>query len=349
MDGKSSSWACGALVLLFASGALGCFSAPGYRGPESPHFDGSEFSNLVPTPAHSFADFLNWQLMSEPGPWSDWTESPPGPPPPRRVQGEALRVTFVNHATVLVQVAGLNLLTDPIWSERSSPVGFAGPARVRPPGVRLEDLPPIDFVLLSHNHYDHLDVETLRVLGELSPGLRIVTGLGNAALLAEQELPVGIELDWWQELDLGPAVRVTAVPAQHFSGRGTDDRNQTLWLGFVVQAPGGPIYFAGDTGWGIHLAQIRKRFGPPRLALLPIAPFRPCWFMSPVHLSPKGAVQAHELLGAAHSMAIHFGTFPLGDDGQEEPVTELGRALATEQVPSERFIVPGFGTGYDVL
>jgi L-ascorbate metabolism protein UlaG (beta-lactamase superfamily) len=239
----------------------------------------------------------------------------------------ALRVTFVNHATVLIQTDSLNILTDPVWSERISPVAWFGPRRHRPPGIRFEDLPPIDLVVLSHNHYDHMDLATLRrLVRRFRP--RVVTGLGTALYLAVHGVPDAREIDWWQSLDVAPGVRLTGVPAQHWSARSLTDRGETLWLGFVVEGSAGPVYFAGDTGYGAFLGEIRDRFPPIRLALLPIAPARPREAMAPRHMSAGDAVRAARLLGAASTMAIHWGTFRQGADAQDEPLDSLRAALA---------------------
>jgi L-ascorbate metabolism protein UlaG (beta-lactamase superfamily) len=337
----------GALGLTAAVGAGRSFSAPRFRGRvDGTHFDGERFRNRVPV-EHGPREALKWMRTRKPGPWRPYTDAPPGPPPPRRVGRGALRATFVNHATVLIQMDGLNVLTDPVWSERTSPVTWAGPRRARPPGLRFEDLPPIDAVLVSHNHYDHLDLDTLHRLAEAHDP-RFLTGLGNARTLAEVGIRKVVELDWNQGADLSPAVRATFVEARHFSGRGLGDKDFTLWGGFVLTGPGGPVYFAGDTGYGPHFVEIRQRFGPPRLALLPIGAFQPTWFMSPVHMSPMDAVLAHIELVPALSMGIHFGTFPLADDGQDEPVEGLAAARATAGVPERRFIVPVHGEGVDV-
>lgn len=339
-----------ALLAVLSLGAIvGCcvFSAPRYRGQASDHFDGERFRNHRPTEHGGFGDVLRWMWTREPGPWLDSTDALPGDPPPRRVGSGELRVTFVNHATVLVQMDGINILTDPIWSERCSPVSWAGPKRVRPPGIRFEDLPPIDVVLVSHNHYDHLDIRTLeRLTHEHHP--RIFSGLGNGALLEAKGLRVAEDLDWWQNVDIASDVRLTAVPAQHFSSRGLCDRDRTLWVGFVVTGPAGSVYFAGDTGWGPHFEQIRERLGPPRLALLPIGAFRPEWFMSRVHISPDEAVRAHQVLGAGTSVAIHFGTFRLGDDGQDEAPARLEAVITTANTQRPRFWVLRFGEGRSV-
>ena len=245
-------------------------------------------------------------------------------------------MTFVNHATTLIQMDGVNVLTDPIWSERCSPVSFAGPRRVVPPGLRLDQLPPIDVVLISHNHYDHLDLPTLRrVVEEHRP--RILVPVGNRTLLDRAGVRGAEELAWWQSADVRDgAVRVSAVPAQHFAGRGFFDRDRALWAGFVISGPAGSAYFAGDTGFGPHFGEIRDRFGPPRLAILPIGAYRPEWFMSRVHASPDEALRAHRILGAKTSVGIHFGTFRLADDGQDEPRSG-SRPAARERRPRRVF------------
>lgn len=338
------------LLLIGAMTAFGCaFSAPGYQGPKSDHFDGVRFHNDRPALEQGFGAFVKWVGSRKPGPWRAYQEFPPGPPPPYRVGDGELRVTFVNHSTVLIQLDGLNILTDPIWSERCSPVSFAGPARVRPPGIRFEDLPPIDVVLISHSHYDHLDVPTLRKLQHaFRRGPRIFSGLGNSLFLEQARVRRAKDLDWWQSVDLGHGVKLTAVPAQHFSNRGLFDRMQTLWSGFVLQGRGGSVYFAGDTGYGPHFTQIRERLGSPTVALLPIGAYEPRWFMGPVHTAPEEAVKAHQDLGARHSVAIHFGTFRMADDGQDEPVETLRADLAAKQLGDDVFWVLGFGEGRDV-
>jgi L-ascorbate metabolism protein UlaG (beta-lactamase superfamily) len=322
------------------------FSGPRHRGPVTDHFDGSRFRNQIDAHPRPPLAVAKWLLARKPGPWPKWVDAPLGPPPPERVGAGELRVTFVGHATVLVQLEGLNVLTDPVWSERVSPLRFAGPRRRRPPGLRLEDLPPIDLVLVSHNHYDHLDLATLRTLSK-AHAPRILTGLGNELLLRKKRIPRGEALDWWSETEVGPGVRVVGVPARHFSNRGIVDQDATLWMGFALVGPAGVVYFAGDTGFGPHFQQIRDRLGPPRLALLPIGAFLPQWFMSPVHVSPEEALEAHRVLGARTSVAIHWGTFPLADDAMHDPPERLARAAAGTP-DSERFWVLGHGEGRDV-
>jgi L-ascorbate metabolism protein UlaG (beta-lactamase superfamily) len=331
-------------TLLYLGGCV--FAAPTHEGPVSDHFDGERFFNHVSTEGR-FTDFLRWRMDRDLGPWEEWTDSVPGAPPPERVAGGRLRATFVNHSTVLVQMDGLNILTDPVWSERVSPVSWAGPARKRAPGLRFEDLPPIDLVLVSHNHYDHLDVPTLQRLSE-THAPRVLAGLGNAQYLSSEGIERAEDMDWSDRVEVAPGVTVSCVPVQHFSGRGLSDRNGTLWCGFVIEGPSGRVYFAGDTGYGPHFAETRRLFGPMRLALLPIGAYRPKWFMSPVHTSPAEALRAHHDLDAGTSIGIHFGTFALADDGQTEPTDDLRAALEADPDGGTRFWALEHGEGRDV-
>lgn len=311
------------------------FSAPPYHGPRSDHFDGKKFFNDGDGET-GFLDLLRWIFNRDARPWRKFIPLEPAPAPPERVADGKLRVTFVNHSTVLIQMDGINIITDPVWSHRVSPVSFSGPVRHRPPGIRFEDLPPIDVVLLSHNHYDHLDAPTMkRIVAAHSP--RIFTALGNAAYLDTLGAKGAHDMDWWDTADMPGGLRLTCVPAKHFSGRGTGDRDRTLWCGFVVEGPSGTIYFAGDTGVTKYFEEIAARFPRPRLALLPIGAYRPRWFMSRVHMGPDDAVHYHKLLDPAMSMAIHFGTFALADDGDEEPVELMNETLDTLGIPREKF------------
>lgn len=335
-----------AASLTAAAAALGVLTercvlaSPPYKGPVTDHFDGRRFHNVDPT-WDVEGSFLRWQLTKQPGHWPAWIEEGPGPRPVERVNAGRVRVTWVNHATLLVQMDGVNVLTDPMWSERCSPVSFAGPKRHRAPGLRFEELPPIDAVLVSHNHYDHLDLPTLRRLR----GPRIFTPLGNAALMKRGGVENAFDLDWWQEARIDDHVKITLVPAQHFCARGISDRDRTLWGGFVISGPSGHVYFAGDTGMGPHFAEIGARFQPMRAALLPIGAYLPRWFMRPVHVSPEEAVDAHLALKARTSIAMHFATFHLGDDGYEAPARDLQAALAKRGVTD--FLILRHGEGFE--
>jgi L-ascorbate metabolism protein UlaG (beta-lactamase superfamily) len=285
------------------------------------HFDGKRYFNPGGSEARGFLDVLRWKLSTRPESSPRFVADVEQSKPPARIEGPNLRATFINHSTVLLQERDLHILTDPIWAERASPIASIGPRRRRNPGVRFEDLPRIDTVLLSHNHYDHLDLATLRRLADLGHSQFIVPA-GVARLLRSERIGPVHELDWGESLPLMQA-RIHCVPAVHFSARGLSDRNRTLWCGYVVETAQRIVYFAGDTAFGDHFAAIRERFGPPRLALLPIGAYLPRWFMSPVHISPDDAVRAHEILGAETSLAIHFGTFQLGDDAIDTPKERL--------------------------
>jgi L-ascorbate metabolism protein UlaG (beta-lactamase superfamily) len=285
------------------------------------HFDGKRFYNPDAPEARGFLDVVRWKLTSRPEPSPSFISDVEQSVPPQRVEGRGLRITLVNHSTVLLQQLGLNILTDPIWSERASPVAHIGPRRRRKPGVSWENLPPIDAVLLSHNHYDHLDLPTLRQLAARGDSTFVVPA-GVARLLRSENIGPTHELDWGESLSL-LGFTIHCVPALHFSARGIYDRNMTLWCGYVIECQERLTYFAGDTAFGNHFAQIREKFGSPHLALLPIGAYEPRWFMSPVHMGPDEAVRAHEILGAKTSIAIHHGTFQLTDEGLDTPKKQL--------------------------
>jgi L-ascorbate metabolism protein UlaG (beta-lactamase superfamily) len=321
-------------------------STPPYRGPVTDHFDGQHFRNQRATHHNDFRDAAKWAATRQRGFWKAYRDVPAGPPPPPKVEGDQLRVTFVNHTTVLLQTHGVNILTDPIWSERCGPVSWFGPRRVRPPGIRFDDLPPIDVVLLSHNHYDHCDLPTLKRLTR-AHRFKLIAPLGNKRFLERRGIPVFQELDWWGSAYVSGELTVTAVPARHFAGRGLFDRDRSLWAGFCIGTPSGSTYFAADTGFGEHFAEIGRRIGAPRLALLPIGAFRPEWFMSRVHMSPEQALEAHRQLGAQTSVATHFGTFQLADDAETEAPERIAMGIA-RMTSATRFWVLGFGEGRDV-
>lgn len=289
--------------------------------PYPRHFDGKRFFNPGGPSPRGFFDVLRWKFTSRPEPSPVFAEDVTPSRPPSQVDLGQLHMTMINHSTVLLQQHNLHILTDPIWSERASPVARIGPRRRRIPGVRWEDLPRIDAVLLSHNHYDHLDLPTLRRLMARGQSQFIVPrGVGQ--LLTSQGIGPIHELDWGDCLSLG-TTRIHGVPAVHFSARGLFDRNRSLWCGYFLETPCGAVYFAGDTAFGDHFAAIRERFRPPRLALLPIGAYRPRWFMSAVHMDPEEAVQAHKILDAAASVAIHHGTFQLADEALDTPQRQL--------------------------
>jgi len=338
------------LTLMSAVSVLvaGCAPSAGYNGDANPYFDGKHFHNRDNSDKNIF-DVLRmvWGGLFEA---SEWPESVPNPDAAsihERVH-EGMRVTYVNHATVLLQVAGLNILTDPVYSERVSPFTFVGPKRVRAAGIALDQLPDIDLVLISHNHYDHLDTDTLSRLQrkQARPPL-VVTGLGNRGLLEKIGMTDIIELGWNDTTPVG-ALNVHFVECKHRSGRGVFDHMRTLWGSFVIETPAGRVYFAGDTGYATHFKEQGEQWGPFELALLPIGAYEPRWFMKDIHLNPEESVLAHRELGSKQSLAIHFGVFQLTYEAIDDPEKDLQRALETYQVAPETFWVLEPGEARDI-
>ncbi len=233
------------------------------------------------------------------------------------------QVWFVGHATVLLQIGPYNLLTDPVWADYAGPKQGRGPQRVIPAGIALEQLPEIHAVLLSHNHYDHMDLATLAWLHQKF-GMPIYTGLGNSFYLPDSFHV--IEMDWWQSALLHQ-LKIVYTPAQHGSGRGLRDQNAALWGGFSIISDQGHCYFAGDTGYSPHFREIQKRFGAPRIALLPIGAYEPRELMRYMHMNPQDAFQAHLDLQAKRSLAIHYRTFQLTDENRDQPELDLHEAM----------------------
>ncbi len=325
-------------------------AAKGYHGPLSDHFDGEVFysygkkseSHAVD---HSQKKVWKWLFTRKRFGWV-WRENRLSARPEARILGARLVVTFVNHATLLIQTDGMNILTDPVWSRRVSPFTFVGPSRFRAPGVSFDDLPEIDLVLISHNHYDHMDLATLRRIAKRWDPT-IVVPLGNGEYLRDRGFANVREMDWWDEDEYG-SVRIVSAPGQHFSSRALSDRNNTLWSGYVIETAHGDIYFAGDTGYGEFVKRIRERYDMFRLALLPIGAFRPEGFMGPVHISPEQAVMISDELRAKTTIGIHHGTFHLADDGQDEPNERIDAIRSEREGTDFDFRVPENGAVYEV-
>ena len=315
--------------------------------PVSDHCDGTRFFNpagRLPAPAFSRLPRWWWQRLAQ-GQGTRWPRRVPAPRKPvlpAGVPAGQVAVTFIGHATFLLQLAGMNILTDPVFASRVGPFGLLGPKRARPPALRLGELPRIDVVVLSHNHYDHLDLTALRWLARQHRPV-VMTTLGNRAWLEARGVGRVSEFDWWQAGDATPELGVVCTPAQHFAARAPWDRNRTLWGGFFLRTPAGSIFFAGDSGWAPHFAEINRRLGAPDLALIPIGAYEPRWFMEAVHVNPAEAVRAHLALGARRSIGMHFGTFQLTDEAIDAPRRELAAAVTTQGVAAADFTTLDFG------
>jgi L-ascorbate metabolism protein UlaG (beta-lactamase superfamily) len=329
---------------IFFIGCIGAFltgCANYYTGQESDHFDGRKFYNPGKPLNKTFGSFVKWRINADRQPWPEFTELTTYDHPPGRVMGEQLRVSLVGHATVLIQTQGLNILTDPVWSERASPVQWAGPRRVHPPGIAFADLPPIDVVLISHNHYDHLDLVVLERLWQHSKP-RIIVPLGNDRIISGHNRALESETyDWGESVQISSDVAVHIEPMHHWSARGIFDRNRALWAAFTITTPGGNIYFVGDSGYGNgdYFRAAREKFGAFRLAILPIGDYDPRWFMAYGHMNPKESLLAFEDLGRPRFLPIHYRMFPLADTGYAQPLRDLRQAMEAHAV-EEGKIVP---------
>jgi L-ascorbate metabolism protein UlaG (beta-lactamase superfamily) len=327
---------------------------PYYAGPPSDHFDGVTFFNPGGTPLKGFGEFLRWQVNRERVAWPRHYPSPYPPASPEpRLPADALRLTMVGHATLLIQAGGLNILTDPVWSDRASPFTFAGPRRVNPPGIPFDRLPPIDLVLVSHNHYDHLDTRTLRDLQAAHDPL-VVTPLGNDTII-RGDVPAMrcLARDWGEVVEHqteNGRVAIHLEPCHHWSARGIRDRAMALWAAFVIESDAGRLYHVGDAGYngGRDYRHARQRHGGFRAAVLPVGAYEPRWFMAPQHQNPAEAVQGMRDCGAAVAAGHHWGTFQLTDEGIETPLADLASALAGSGIEADRFRALRPGEVWDV-
>lgn len=303
----------------------------------SDHFDGVKFFN--PTLEEQFSPgFSDIYEMAKQG-REKWPKEVPNQAMPEldaNLEPGDVALTFVNHATFLIQLPNMNILTDPVWSERVSPVSWLGPKRVRQPGVTLDELPEVDLILISHNHYDHLDANTLRELNRrFSP--EVIVPLGDKEFVESLGFEKVREMDWWDGVQIDPETRITFTPAQHSAGRGLFDRDRSLWGSFFVKHHGKGFYFGGDSGYCTHFTDIQERLGAPEIAILGIGSYAPRSFMEAIHMDPAEAVAAHADLHAEQSIGMHHGTFQLSSEAIDAPQTELKAALENAGMPPDSF------------
>lgn len=316
-----------------------------YSGPVSDHFDGQRFFNPGGRSPKGLANVARLYGLES---WERWPGHFPSPhrdTPPAAVSGTKARIAHIGHASWLIQTAGRNILVDPVWSKRASPLSFTGPRRAQAPGIDFDALPTIHTVLVTHNHYDHMDTETLaRLWQRYRP--RVVAPLGNDIIMQEDIPGISVEtVDWGAALDLGRDLRLHVEPTQHWSARGALDRNHALWASYVLETPAGRIFAVGDSGLGDGrtFRSVAQRHPSIRMALLPIGAYEPRWFMESQHMNPADAVTAFELSGAHEALGHHWGTFQLTTEAHDQPPADLAKALAVRGVEPRRFrpVQPG--------
>jgi N-acyl-phosphatidylethanolamine-hydrolysing phospholipase D len=311
---------------------------------EKPHHTQNGFRNVHEYEEHDFWDFLRWRRERAnkeiPRPESYNFPLAQNDPNFLNHNRDKKTVTWIGHATVLLQVGGYNILTDPHFSRRASPVQWAGPERVAPLGLAFEDLPPIDIVVISHDHYDALDEQTIKRLHRRPGGekTRFYVPLGLKKWFASRGVDQVIEMDWWDRSQDGN-LEIIAVPVQHWSKRSLFSRNKTLWAGWVIASNDFRFFFAGDTGYNSLFKEIGEKLGPFDLAAIPIGAYEPRWFMARHHVDPEEAVQIHKDIRSRKSLAIHWGTFILTDEPLDEPPKRLAAALEENKIPGDDFLV----------
>lgn len=325
----------------------GCSHKNPHYDPAKPHHTPAGFQNNYPHSHPSRLDFWRWavqrRLAGLPKPPTQ-DLSPAAPDLDFLfADSEETAVTWIGHATVLLRMGGLNILTDPHFSERASPLSWAGPRRWQPPGVALADLPRIDLVLISHNHYDHLDLASVRALAEQHGGPPLFLVPLGIKQWVHRNVPKArghvLDFDWWDRREI-PGATVHFVPAQHWSQRALGDRNRTLWGGWVVQQPDFVFYFAGDMGYSRDALDIGERFGGFDLAAIPVGAYEPRWFMRNQHVNPEEAVQVHKDVRARQSLGIHWGTFQgMTDEPLDQPIADLESALKKHNLSEQDFFL----------
>lgn len=332
-------------IWLTLLGLLGCagYSNLSQKKIKAP-FDGERFQNIEPFPDKDFFSVLKWHFGPKKAEWKKVENQTFFTPTSQR--SKDVKITLIGHSTVLIQIDNVNILTDPHFSERASPVSWAGPTRVAEPAIKFENLPSIDVVLISHDHYDHLDIPTLKKLQKKSYPT-ILVGLGNNKLLASEGIENVMEVDWWDKFSIN-GINIHFTPVQHWSARGIFDKRKTLWGGFYIEASK-KIFFAGDTGYGTGKVfnLIHQRYGNMDIGLIPIGAYEPRWFMKNAHINPEEAVKIFKDLGIQKAIGIHFATFAgLTNEPKSQPKEDLLKALKAHNIEEDKFIVPEFGKEY---
>ncbi len=341
-------WIVVTIIILFALFIIisKSLSTAPYKGPITPHFNGQRFKNPSGVPANGFDKVFRYLRESTK---ENWLIRNPNiyDKKIRDATDEELRFLWVNHSTFLIQIGNTNILTDPIWSKYCSPIPTPMLKRKRPSGIALNNLPRIDLVLISHNHYDHMDSNTIKLISEKwNP--TFITPLGNEQILKKYGAKKVIELDWWKSTETHK-IKLSCTPTNHFSSRGTFDRNTSLWGGFILEKSDKKIYFVGDTGYSENLFdQIGVKYGPIDLSFIPIGAYKPEWFMSPIHVNPEEAVILHKEVKSKLSVAMHFGTFALADDGPKEAIEKLDHAKSVHEINEDEFLVIEEGQLYSL-
>ena len=339
------------LLITIASYFLFDGTRPLYYGPATDHFDGKKFHNYNPEKGRfSLMDICKWQYYEFKDDitkfWPKHIDDVLEVKVQDRVFGDQIKITFINHATFLIQANGINYITDPVFSERVSPLSWVGPKRYRKPGISIENLPPIDYILISHDHYDHCDIDSLFYIQQKFNS-KILSGLGMSKFLSISYIN-SIDMDWWSGLFVNEKNKVSFVPSVHWSGRyGLIGNNRTLWGGFVIETPAGSIYFSGDTAFERPVFErIARDYPNIDIALIPIGAYEPRWFMKTHHINPDEAVKIHKIIKSKTSIAAHFGSFALSAEGEGMPEQELRSAMRKRKVKNNQFLILKHGENY---
>ena len=330
------------IVIAIAVCLISC--AASWSQPQflSKNFEDGEFKNINEVKFHSLWEMFKFSLNNdvERAVWPEWLETQVDKAPQENVFSNDAKITYINHATFLIQINGLNILTDPVFSERTSPVSFVGPKRIHNPGIVIQNLPKIDIIIISHDHYDHLDLDSISTISKRDKP-QIYMGLGVSERLDDESH--SIELDWGQSAKLNDNSTLWFLDVQHFSGRTLTDRNTTLWGGYLLDIAGTKIYFGGDSGYADHYQRAYQEHGAVDLAFLPIGAYAPRQLFKPIHMDPHQAVQAHQDLHAKVSIGMHYGTFQLSGEPFDEPKSLLEQAKKDANLTNDSFVTLAIG------